>query len=82
MLVMFSIMCVCVCVQGGMCTRMQVPMESEKSVRSLSCVDVSVDLCRSCLLDLGPEDLKEQSGLQPNAVDNCTLASVCFHTQM
>jgi hypothetical protein len=28
------------------------------------------DLCRSCLLNMGPEDLKEWAGLQLNAVDD------------
>lgn len=35
-------------------------------------VNFSADLCRSCLLDLGSEGLKERGWLQSNAVDNLT----------
>jgi hypothetical protein len=46
---------------------------------------MTVGLCgpmQICLQDLRFEDLKEQSKVQSNAVDNCALASVCFYTRV
>lgn len=38
-----------------------------------------VNQCRLCLLDLGSENLKEWGGLQSDAVENLTSASVYFY---
>ncbi|CAO2586708.1 hypothetical protein LEMLEM_LOCUS4137, partial [Lemmus lemmus] len=61
-------------------THLHLDLPSQFLSSALRQVSFSADVCRSCLLDLGSEDLKEWDGLQSNAVDSLASVSVCFYT--
>lgn len=54
----------------------------EEQIKESSCVDFLANLCRSCLVDLGSQDLKEWCRLYSNAIDNLAFVSVYFYIQM
>ena len=61
-------------IYGGKC-------KCEDSLNCRKHFDSTVDPCRSSLLDLESEALKEQGGLEFDAVDILTSVSVSFYTQ-
>lgn len=60
----------------------ELAIEGEKAFPGKRPVNFSANLCSSCLLDLGSENLKDWGRLESTAVENLTSVSIYFYTRI